>query len=119
MSGKQPPSDEMELTQPTTVHNPVALDVFVSRRHKQLVQAAEESRNRGDFSEAARLYRMVWEESGDPLVANNLAASLMMLGKNSEALAILQQALEKHPGDTDLRYNLEIARTLSSGQAEN
>jgi len=90
----------------------------MDRRHKQMVQTAEECRNRGDFAEAARLYRKVWEKSGDPLVANNLAASLMMLGKNREALAILQQALERHPGDADLEYNLEAARTLVSGQVE-
>ena len=91
----------------------------MDRRHKQLVQTAEECRNRGDFAEAARLYRKVWEKSGDPLVANNLAASLMMLGKNREALAILQQALERHPGDADLEYNFEIARTLVSRQEGN
>lgn len=117
MSGKKPLTGRVEIT-PSTGHHPTTPGLFVSRRHKQLILAAEESRNRGDFAEAARLYRKVWEKSGDPWVANNLAASLMMLGKHREALAILRQALEKHPGDADLEYNLEIAQTLDSGQLE-
>ncbi|WP_456384437.1 hypothetical protein [Desulfolithobacter sp.] len=82
----------------------------MDRRQKQLLQAAEDCLKRDDFGEAARLYRLVWKKTGNPLVANNLAASLMMMDRNLEAVNILQEALQQHPGDTDLEYNLEMAR---------
>ncbi len=104
----QQPLKATESSPPDT--GPAVSGLSMDRRQKQLLQAAEDCLKRDDFGEAARLYRLVWKKTGNPLVANNLAASLMMMDRNLEAVNILQEALQQHPGDTDLEYNLEMAR---------
>lgn len=44
-------------------------------------------------------------EEGAPARANNEAVSLLNQGRASEALAILDEAIGKHPGNAQLHYN--------------
>ncbi len=75
---------------------------------------AEQRRQEGDWAGAARLYRLVWESTGNPAVANNLAASLLQLGKVAEARVVLEKALQTAPGDRDLLLNRELAERLAT-----
>ena len=77
---------------------------------EHLLQQAEEYRAAGRMEEAAGLYRIVWAKTGDTGVANNLAAALLVLGKDKEAADILSEALKRAPDDMDLKFNLDFAR---------
>jgi hypothetical protein len=81
---------------------------LITREH--LLQQAEEYRAAGRMEEAAGLYRTVWAKTGDPGVANNLAAALLVLGRAKEAEGVLSEALKKAPDDVDLKFNLDLAR---------
>ena len=74
---------------------------------------AERLRMDGEWESAATLFLKVWENSGNPAVANNLAASLIRLDRPEEAYGILKEALEKTPDDKDLQSNFILVRQLT------
>lgn len=74
---------------------------------------AEQRRRGEDWEGAIALFTKVWQITGNPAVANNLAASLMQLGRWSEAEKILAKALQRAPGDQDLQQNLRVAQQLA------
>lgn len=74
---------------------------------------AEQRRRAGDWNGAIALFTKVWEISGNPGVANNLAASLMQVGRLPEAENILSKALQQTPDDQDLQQNLHVLQQLA------
>ncbi len=79
-----------------------------ARFRKGLLSQAELMRQNGKLDEAATIYKQIWKETGRVEVANNLAATLMLAGREAEAVLILEEALKKAPSDEDLRYNLDV-----------
>lgn len=79
-----------------------------ARFRKGLLSQAELMRQQGRLDEAATIYKQIWKETGRVDVANNLAATLMLAGRETEAVLILEEALKKAPSDEDLRYNLDV-----------
>ena len=74
---------------------------------------AEQRRRAGDWNGAIALFTKVWEISGNPGVANNLAASLMQVDRLPEAEKILTKALRQAPNDQDLHQNLRVVQQLA------
>ncbi len=77
----------------------------------RLLLQAEQRRRDQDWQGAVLLYRQVWQESGNPAVANNLAAALIRLHRYDRAIKVLEAALAISPDDRDLRDNLRLARS--------
>lgn len=99
---KMPPSE------PRPIKNPFAPNPMVlNSRQKKLLYRAEALRKSGRYEQALSLYKKVWNTSHNPLVANNLAAILMEIGRYQEARKILQDALRTSPQDRDLKFNLK------------
>lgn len=90
-------------------------DPAAARQRKEttltrLLLQAEQRRRDQDWQGAVLLYRQVWKASANPAVANNLAAALLKLHKNKQAIEILHAALVVSPDDQDLLNNLRLAR---------
>ncbi len=81
---------------------------------KRMLQQAEELRVHGRMKDAAEVYETLWRRTKNPLVANNLAACLMMSNNTKKARKVLEKALEQNPDDSDLRYNLQIIQKQSN-----
>ena len=84
------------------VSNPLILD----SHQKRLLYRAEKLRKNGNQAEALAIYKRIWQQTKNPMVANNLAAILMEKEKFREALNVLEQAVKISPKDQDLQYNL-------------
>ena len=74
---------------------------------KRMLQQAEELRTSGRVNDAANVYDALWRRTKSPLIANNLAACLMITGQVDKAREILEKALKLNPDDSDLQYNLQ------------
>ncbi len=74
---------------------------------KRMLQQAEELRTSGRVNDAANVYDALWRRTKSPLIANNLAACLMVTGQVDKAREILEKALKLNPDDSDLQYNLQ------------
>ena len=75
---------------------------------KRMLQQAEELRDSGKIGDAERIYEKLWQRTRNPLIANNLAACLIISGELRKARRILEKALKLNPDDPDLHYNLKI-----------
>ncbi len=71
-----------------------------------MIMLAEEARQRGDISEAMRIYRRYLASHQDPSVMNNLGAALIIKGQLEEAERVLKQAFQLAPADADIATNL-------------
>ncbi len=78
---------------------------------KRMLQQAEELQNSGDIRQAADIYENLWDNTQSPLIANNLAACLIVCGRLQEAKAVLKSALKITPHDPDLLYNLSLVQS--------
>jgi hypothetical protein len=75
---------------------------------KRMLQQAEELRTAGRVNDSAKVYDTLWRRTKSPLIANNLAACLMITGQVEKARKILEKALKLNPEDSDLQYNLKV-----------
>lgn len=91
---------------------PTALVFDESSQISRWLYQAEQHRRNGEWAAAADLFRRVWNISGSPAVANNLAACLIRLGQLGEAGTILDKALQKTPDDRDLFSNRQLVEQL-------
>lgn len=73
---------------------------------------AELYRRSGEWEGAILLYQRVWDITGDPGVANNLAASLIEMKRFEEALKILKESSAIAPNDPDIKMNLSIVKRI-------
>lgn len=73
---------------------------------------AELYRHGGEWEAAIALYQRVWDISGEPDVANNLAAALIQVNRLEDALKILHEASNIAPNDPDIKENLKILKQL-------
>lgn len=83
---------------------------------QQWLYQAEQLRKAEDWQAAILLYSRIWDISEKPEIANNLAASLMQVGRFEEARTILQSGLKLAPRDRDLNDNLETVQYLLERQ---
>ncbi len=90
------------------------MDPYSSQKTLRLIHLAEELRIKGDIEGAVNIFKQLWHETFDPLVANNLGALLILMGKYSEAKDVLETALKISPQDEDLKYNYLLIRQLES-----
>lgn len=74
---------------------------------------AELYRHNGEWEGAIALYQRVWNISGEPGVANNLAAALIQVNRLEDALKILHEASNIAPNDPDIKENLKILKQIS------
>ncbi len=95
-----------KLRLPSTSHPLSQKHKLLSARMKRLLYQAERLRRDGAARDALKLYRQIWTHTGNPLVANNLAALLIEKARYKEARDILKEALRISPSDKDLNYNL-------------
>ncbi len=79
---------------------------------KRLLQQAEELRTAGHIRDAMAIYSALWKRTHSPLIANNLAAAMIVAEMPERARKILSEALRLNPDDPDLLYNLQV---ISSG----
>lgn len=79
-------------------------------RKKRLLEHAENLRLKKDFKGASEIYEKVWNEYQDTNVANNLGASLIVLGNYKKALLIFEQALRINPDDEELLFNYNFLK---------
>ncbi|MEF3168314.1 MAG: tetratricopeptide repeat protein [Deltaproteobacteria bacterium] len=77
------------------------------------VMEAQAMISQGRIEEACRIYQAAWRREKDPVIGNNLAATLIMLKRPDEARKILEEAISIAPDDEDIRYNLELAKTMT------
>ncbi len=90
------------------------LPVLFSPEVKRMLQQAEELRIHGRIKDASEVYEILWRRTKSPLVANNLAACLMISGNTEKAAEILKKALKLNPEDCDLKYNLDVLTKWSN-----
>ena len=57
----------------------------------------------GNYEEAGRLYRQLWDERGDAFSGGRYACCLRKCGQAQTALAVARQVVEKHPDDVYVR----------------
>ncbi|OCC15087.1 hypothetical protein DBT_1573 [Dissulfuribacter thermophilus] len=88
-------------------------DPYASQKTLKLIQLAEELRMSGDLNGSVNIYRRLWKETHSPLVANNLGAILILMGKYKEAKNLLETAIKLSPDDEDLKYNLRLVNYLN------
>ena len=77
-------------------------------RHKKLLFQAERFRKKGELNRALMIYKKIWNDTKNPLVANNLAAILIEKGDYKKAEEILKTAIKLRPHDEELIYNLSV-----------
>lgn len=77
---------------------------------------AELYRHNGEWDGAIALYQRVWDITGEPGVANNLAAALIQVNRPEEALKILMEGSNIAPNDPDIKQNLTIIKQLLKQQ---
>ncbi len=106
--------EEKKITESkkTVLENTSAEDERIERltRKKRLLEQAENLRAKKDFKGASEIYERVWNEYQDTNVANNLGASLIMLGNYRKALLIFEQALRIKPDDEELLFNYNFLK---------
>ncbi|HOG24400.1 MAG TPA: tetratricopeptide repeat protein [Candidatus Omnitrophota bacterium] len=67
----------------------------------------------GDFEKSAELFEaLVRDEPGHPVFLYNLGNAYVRTGKLSQAILAFEKALLASPRNTDVRQNLEYARSL-------
>ncbi len=70
-----------------------------------------------DYVEAHKAYLSLLESNpNNPHILYNLGNTSIKQNKLGYAIAYYRQALKQKPFDTDIRYNLNLARTLVQGQ---
>lgn len=86
----------------------------LSRWRKSLLEQAETMRKKQQFHEAIAIYTKLWNETHDPMVANNLAGIYLLIEEPQNTLTILTEAIKISPQDEDIKYNLELAQKMLS-----
>ena len=102
-----PPSTKVTIPTSQTTN----INAHKAKTSRWLHQA-ELYRHSGEWEAAIALYQRVWNISGEPDVANNLAAALIQVNRLEDALEILREASIIAPNDPDIKENIEILRQL-------
>jgi len=83
------------------------------------LQSAAEAYSKGEYAEAAELYKNVLEASGESaLVYYNIGNCYYKMDKIALAILYYERALLLNPGDKDARFNLEIAKLQTVDRIE-
>ena len=78
---------------------------------QDLLQAANEAYTQNDFAKAIELYEAALKENGESAtVYYNLGNSYYKANKIAPSILNYERALLLDPGNSDIRFNLEIAR---------
>lgn len=80
---------------------------------EQLTKAmADSAYIRSDFASAVAVYEHILQEQGESAdLYYNLGNSYYKMGQIAKAILNYERALLLNPGDTDIRFNLELARS--------
>jgi tetratricopeptide (TPR) repeat protein len=83
----------------------------VQAQDDDVIGAAEAAYAAGDFETAAEMYEMLLQTWGEsPYIRYNLGNAHYKAGKIAPAILQYEQALLLDPGDTDIRFNLQLAQ---------
>jgi len=75
------------------------------------IQAANEAYAKGDFAKAGELYESVLKEKGESAtVYYNLGNAYYKANKIAQSILNYERALLLDPGNSDIRFNLEMAK---------
>ena len=84
-----------------------------------LLQQANEAYSKGDFQAAAGLYEELLKANGESAVVYyNLGNSYYKLDKVAPSILNYERALLLEPGNSDVRFNLEIAKLKTVDKIE-
>ncbi|MDQ3689558.1 MAG: tetratricopeptide repeat protein [Chloroflexota bacterium] len=87
-----------------------------ARQRRQLAEAAIAHATRGEWEEAVVANRQLLEFGPDIDACNRLGKALAELGRNAEALAAYEQALEKDATNRIAQRNIERLRVLMAAK---
>jgi len=86
---------------------------------QDLLQSANEAYAKGDFAKAIELYETVLKEKGESAtVYYNLGNAYYKTNKIAPSILNYERALLLDPGNSDIRFNLDIARLKTVDKIE-
>lgn len=83
------------------------------------IKEAEDAYAKEDYGKAIELYESILKSNGDsPEIYYNLGNAYYKAGKTASAILNYERALVLDPGDSDVRFNLQMARQKTVDKIE-
>lgn len=84
-----------------------------------VIKEAETAYTKEDYGKAIELYEGLLKSNGDsPEIYYNLGNAYYKAGKTASAILNYERALVLDPGDSDVRFNLQMARQKTVDKIE-